>query len=242
MRRPVVRVGRGAGLATALLIGTTSLTACGSTPTTSPPTGVDEVVAPTPDPDADDFVEAVDNPLFPLADGGTWTYRSPDGAEVVLEVTGSSTVDGVAVTALERTETDADGEVVGVRRSSYAQDRAGNVWSFGREVLTGSGESWEAGVDGAEAGLLVPAEPRRGDGWLQQDASDLRTRVEVLDVAAPVEALGEEVEALHTLDTVEATADSAETAVERWYAPGLGVVRVTDGDSSRLLLELVARD
>ena len=52
-----------------------------------------------------------------------------------------------------------DGWSTGLHSDFFAQDRDGNVWWLGR-----AGE-WEAGVDGARAGLVVPADPRVGDGY-----------------------------------------------------------------------------
>jgi hypothetical protein len=49
----------------------------------------------------------------------------------------------------------------------YAQDRDGNVWYLGEnsfEMKDGrfvkAGDSWEAGVDGAQPGIIMPADPR----------------------------------------------------------------------------------
>lgn len=51
----------------------------------------------------------------------------------------------------------------------YAQDTAGNIWYLGEdtkeyengEVKTTAG-SWEAGVDGTQPDVIVPADPRPG--------------------------------------------------------------------------------
>ncbi|MEV7430567.1 hypothetical protein AB0N29_13190 [Nocardioides sp. NPDC092400] len=116
------------GLA-AVVLTAALLAGCGTASPVSPPTGVDELVVPTPSPEPDDFVDGIDNPWFSEAG----------------EPAGTAEVAGVTVTVL--------GE------DYYAQDRRGNVWWFGTE-----GE-WAAGVDGAEAGLAMPAEPRYGDSW-----------------------------------------------------------------------------
>ena len=50
----------------------------------------------------------------------------------------------------------------------FAQDRAGNVWYFGEDTTafeSGKADkhgSFEAGADGAEPGVQMPAKPRRG--------------------------------------------------------------------------------
>jgi len=57
----------------------------------------------------------------------------------------------------------------------YAQDTCGNVWYLGEntkeyengEVVTTAG-SWEAGVDGAQAGVVVPADPQVGLTYRQE--------------------------------------------------------------------------
>jgi hypothetical protein len=58
----------------------------------------------------------------------------------------------------------------------YAVDRAGDVWWFGQDRRRGpvvddlAPRSWLAGQGGAEAGLVVSADPRVGDGYASADA------------------------------------------------------------------------
>lgn len=130
---------------------------CGDYSPQSPPTGIDELTVPTPSVDAGDFVTGIDNPWLDLAPGRSWafTVQGAAGGTLRLSVdTGTHDVDGVATTALRRTE---PGGAVSV--DYFAEDRLGNVWWFGREGV------WLAGQDGAEAGLAMPATPRLGDGW-----------------------------------------------------------------------------
>ena len=57
---------------------------------------------------------------------------------------------------------------------SEQQDDAGNVWYFGedsKEFQDGSVStegSWQAGVNGAEPGILMEAHPQRGDKYYQE--------------------------------------------------------------------------
>jgi hypothetical protein len=130
---------------------------CGTASPESPPTGVDELVIPTPSPDPRDFVSGVDNPWFPLQPGTTWRYRlsGVTSGELVITVEDATyEIAGVTTTPVSRTEPTGEQLV-----DYYAQDRRGNVWWFGREGV------WRAGDDGAEAGLAMPATPRVGDGW-----------------------------------------------------------------------------
>lgn len=131
-------------------------TACGTASAPSPPTGVDELVIPTPSPDPDDYVADVDNPWFALRPGTASSWEVVDGRgrhRVDVTVERAASIGGVPVTA--RITTGGTGEVVDL----YAQDVDGNVWWFGREGR------WVAGTDGAEAGLAMPANPRVGDGY-----------------------------------------------------------------------------
>lgn len=133
-----------------------AVTGCGTASDPSPPTGIDELTVPTPSPDPEDFVDTVDNPWFPLLRGSTWTYQviaAIDASERLVTVAPGPVVAGVATTARVSRQ---DGLVT---TDWYAQDTDGNVWWFGRD-----GE-WQAGVDGAQAGLVMPAHPRVGDGF-----------------------------------------------------------------------------
>ena len=146
--------GRYVALALALAL---AAAGCSDASPDSPPSGVDELVIPTPSPDPGDFVRGVDNPWLALAPGATWRYRVSGATPGELVITVEDTtydVAGVATTPVSRTEPTGE-QVV----DYYAQDRRGNVWWFGREGV------WLAGQDGAEAGLAMPATPRVGDGW-----------------------------------------------------------------------------
>ena len=195
------------------------LTGCGSASSPSPPSGVDELVIPTPSPDPADFTGTVDNPWFPLAAGTTWRY---DVAEVtgthrmVVTVAPGPTVDGVPTTA--RVAREAGRRVV----DWYAQDDRGNVWWFGR-----AGQ-WRAGVDGAEAGLAMAATPRVGDGYRTGYAAgvveDTARVVSVDDQRVVVE---------------ESTALEPGSAHQLTYEHGTGLVLDSDLEGAYRVVRLV---
>ncbi len=164
---------------------------CGSGSDPSPPSGVDGLVIPTPSVDPDDFVTGVDNPWFPLPVGGTWEYDVTGdqlGTAIVTTHEGPD-VAGVATTAVRTALVPERGDRT-IAVDFYAQDDQGNVWWFGREG------TWLASEDGAEAGLVMAARPRVGDGYRQAFAPgvvDLRAEVlgigdgeVILEVSSPL--------------------------------------------------------
>ena len=148
--------------------------------------------------DSANFVRTVDNPYYPLKPGTVYRYRGITGkrkAFEVLEVTSETkTIQGVQTTVLH------DRNYVGGRLAEdtldwYGQDRQGNVWYFGEDTKQidrngkpkSSAGSWEAGKDGAVAGIFMPAEPKLGQ-TLQQEyykghAEDF---FKVVDLAASI--------------------------------------------------------
>ena len=78
------------------------------------------------------------------------------------------------------------GQLVEAELAFHAQDNDGNVWNLGEypeeyengEFL-GAPNTWIAGLAGAEAGIIVQANPRLGDKYLQGFAPD----VDFLDCA-----------------------------------------------------------
>jgi hypothetical protein len=126
----------------------------------------------------------------------------------------------------------------------FAQDRAGNVWYLGEATrgyrngrLRSSGGSWEAGVDGAQAGVVVPAHPQPGLEYRQEYRKGrAEDAARVLDLDAQVD-----VPAGHfggVLLTKEFTPIEPRALEMKFYAKGVGLVLSLDisGDSSREVL------
>lgn len=132
--------------------------------------------------EAADFVDRIDNPFLPLVPGSRWVYES--GAERVEVVVLEETRDILGITAtIVRDTVSEEGEVVEDTFDWFAQDRDGNVWYLGEdskeyedEVVSTAG-SWEAGVDGAQPGIIMQASPRVDVGYRQEyyvgEAEDL---------------------------------------------------------------------
>lgn len=196
------------------------------------------------------FVDAVDNPYFPLTPGTTLVYEgSSDGEHevVTIEVT-DRTKEILGVTCVVVKDTvEAGGELKELTFDWYAQDVDGNVWYFGErtaeyeggKVATREG-SWEAGVDGALPGVIMPAEPTVGLAYTQEHFAG-----EAEDKGMVV-AIGERLEVpFGSFEDVVVTEDwtplDPKVREHKSYAPGIGVVFeeiVRGGDGVLRLVEV----
>ncbi|MGP4113964.1 hypothetical protein ACTWP5_24020 [Streptomyces sp. 4N509B] len=201
--------------------------------------------------DPDDFVREIDNPYLPLEPGTTLTYESQghDGQErTVVEVTERTRkILGVTVTVV-RDRVYRENALVEDTRDWFAQDREGNVWYFGEdsrdiedgEVVSTEG-SWEAGTEGAHPGIVMPADPRPGDAYPQENApgvaedqGEVLSRNETVTVPA-----GSWENVLKTRDTTPLEPDVVE---HKYYARGVGLVAEEEVDARGERSELVIID
>ena len=226
------------------------LSGCGGAPEEIGPQGVDGLEVPTPSPDPGDFVDGVDNPWLPLVPGSEWGYRVTGGRAASLLVTvtdNAKVVAGVRTTVVREVASTARGRVVRDTYAWYAQDAEGNVWSFGEDNEgLGAEASWEAGVDGAEAALAMPAIPRVGDGYeLEYAAGRAEDRALVVAVGEQREVAGR---AYDDVLVTEVTTPLQPELVERdYFAAGTGLVlaEAISGGGARVELvraRLVASD
>jgi hypothetical protein len=174
------------------------LTACGgeSDSTSSElPEGAEKVEL-----DAADFTTDIDNPYWPMTPGSRWVYRETDGRGEVqrVEVTVTSqtkTIDGIEAQVVHDLVTTPDGERVEDTFDWYAQDSKGNLWYLGEDTkeyengkVVSTEGSWEHGVDGAQAGIIVPAEPKQGLAYREEYyAGHAEDGAEVLSVNGKVQ-------------------------------------------------------
>ena len=123
--------------------------------------------------------DPIDNPYFPLEPGTTFIYRGEsDGAptrEVMTVTSDTKEILGITATVVHHLAYE-DGVLVEETFDWFAQDQDGNVWYLGEDtkeldedgnVISTAG-SWEAGVDGAEAGIIMLADPTKGDRYRQE--------------------------------------------------------------------------
>jgi hypothetical protein len=207
---------------------------------------------PTPSPDPADFVDAIDNPYLPLVPGTRWVYEatSTGGDErIVVTVTDRTRmVAGVTATVVRDRVTTVDGQLVEDTFDWFAQDVDGNVWYFGEDTTAfedgkpNPAGSWEAGVDGAMAGVVMPAQPRVGDSYAQEFyEGEAEDRGEVLALDATVTVpYGSYQDVLKTKDTTPLEPGLVE---HKYYARGIGVVFEEDvkGGDDRVRLVRLTR-
>jgi hypothetical protein len=211
----------------AVVLGALLTTSCGGVgqPVPYDPSGIDGLEIPTPSPDPADFTAGVDNPWFPLQAGDTWRYVvEQDGRRlgtVVVEVQGSARVAGVDATAV-RTRVSGDPERRGTVTRYYAQDRAGNVWLLGEDAPD---RTWRAGVGGAEGGVVMPANPRVGDGWVRASVPGTDEQTVRVDAPGAVPPAGV------TAGTTWTTEDDGSSRTQDVYARDLGLVESVVLDS-----------
>ena len=154
-----------------------------------------------PDIKATEFVPVVDNPYYPLVPGTTYKLVERLGKHVsenTITVTpGTKTIMGVTCVVV-RDQVFEKGALMEDTFDWFAQDRQGNVWYFGEDTkefheggAVSTKGSWEAGVKGAQPGIVMPAAPAPGAPYRQEylasEAEDMG-QVVAVDEAVKVPA------------------------------------------------------
>lgn len=183
----------------------------------------------------------IDNPWLPLVPGTTAVFEgtTSGGFERIEETvtTRTKTILGAPCVVVE-SRAYVDGELVEETLDWYSQDAEGNVWYLGEDtkeyeggVVVSTEGSWEAGVDGAEPGILMLAAPEVGDAYRQEyyegEAEDM---AEVVGLDVPV-TLGDGTP-YTCLVTREWTPLEPDQDERKYYAEGVGLVREAQADGS----------
>jgi hypothetical protein len=152
----------------------------------------------------------------------TDTVRVTHRTKQILGVTTTVIHDVVRVDGKQEEETD----------DFYAPDRSGNVWYFGEETRTlrPSGKtlstegSFEAGVDGARVGVLVPGHPHVGEVGRQEFLSgEAEDHFRILDLSTRVSVPF--LTTQRALRTREWTPLEPGVIDNKFYVRGVGIVR-----------------
>jgi hypothetical protein len=191
-----------------------------------------------------EFRARVDNPWFPLVPGTVFRYRERKGAEITDDVmtvmAQTKVVMGVPCTVVH----DVVSEHGVVKEDTYdwfSQDDEGNVWYLGEDSSAYDDRggvskegSWEAGIDGAQPGIMMYAKPVPGPGYWQEHATDAQDKAQVMALREAVQVpFGSYPDSVRTKEWSELEAGSS----MKWYVRGVGFVRseAEDGEISELI-------
>ena len=185
----------------------------------------------------------INNHYFPLKPGTVTTYvgtdRSGEAVEAddVFVTSLTKNVLGVKTTVVRDTVYE-EGLLIEDTLDFYAQDKQGNVWYFGEIVInyeyddegnfigTNGDGAWLAGVDGAKPGWIMPAQPRLGFSFFNEFAPGVALdEAKVVGLRQHIDTEFRKFTTLKTQDTTQLEPDVVEF---KYYAPGIGVVRVEE--------------
>jgi hypothetical protein len=211
-----------------------------------------EAVSELPEFDPRNFVHVVDHPFFPLGPGTRYTFEGFDGDEPLRDIIDVTREDkeilGVkVVVVLDRVF--ISGELAERTLDYFAQDKDGNVWYLGEDTkefengkVVSTEGSFEAGKNGAKAGIIMRAHPKVGETTQQEVAPGVaedRATVVALDatVTTPYRTFHN---CIKTRDFTPLEPGALEV---KFYCRGVGVARGRDvsGGSVRLWLTRVDR-
>jgi hypothetical protein len=197
--------------------------------------------------DPDNFVRTVTNRFFPLDPGTRWVYKGIEDGETETNVTivthDRKNILGVsAIVVFDRVF--VHGELKEKTFDWYAQDKQGNVWYLGEDTkeledgkVVSTEGSWEAGKNGAKAGIIMLAHPQIGDKYRQEfllgEAEDVaRVVARGLDIKVPYGSFH------NCLKTVEFTRLEPGVKEAKDFCPGVGFVKAhgIEGPETRLVL------
>jgi hypothetical protein len=202
--------------------------------------------------DPANFVDVIDNRYFPLKPGTGFHYKgvAENGTtpqtddEVVTNRT--KEILGVSCTVI-RDVVSSHGSPIEKTFDWYAQDKYGNVWYMGedtRELQNGRfvkmSDSWEAGVNGAKPGIIMPGNPQPGDAYRQEYyPGHALDQARVLGSGGAVKVPNGAY--AHTLATVE-TAPQIDPGVSerKYYVAGVGDVKEQTVRGNHEQIELIS--
>ena len=188
------------------------------------------------------------NNYFPYRIGRKYIFEgeTPDGLErtEIQRIDAVKVVNGINV-AVIRDIVWVDDILEEDTRDWFAQDDDGNVWYMGEEVDNYNPDgtihdhegAWEAGVNGAIAGIIMLADPEPGDSY-QQEFTEGTAEDE-----AKVVALGLTVQVpfntyFNCLKTKEWTDLEKGSIDYKFYAPGMGLVKEQKRNASLELVDI----
>jgi len=179
------------------------------------------------------FVAVIDNPYFPLPVGRTLVYTGvKDGqtqTDTVTVTNQKKAILGITATVVSDVATH-NGTVLERTFDYYAQDDDGNVWYLGEDTTaflpngkTDTSGSFVAGVDGAQPGIIMEADPQIPDAYRQECyAGHAEDTAWVVATGGTVSVPYGKVR--NVLTTLESTQLEPGAYDEKIYGRGIGIV------------------
>jgi hypothetical protein len=120
------------------------------------------------------FTSRINHPYWPMTPGSRWVFREGE-QQIEVTVTGQTKkIMGIDARVVHDVAT-VNGQVQEDTLDWYAQDAQGNIWYMGEDTkeyqsgnVVSTAGSWQAGVHGAQPGILLPAKPRPGMAYRQE--------------------------------------------------------------------------
>jgi hypothetical protein len=179
------------------------------------------------------FTTHIDNRYLPLVPGTTHVYKGtrdkvPTQTVVKIEKK-TKKVMGVDCVVVSDIVTQ-NHSLVEKTTDWYAQDSAGNVWYFGEQtaeykagVVTTTAGTWQAGVDKAQPGIVMEANPKTGDHFRQEYRPGVALdKGTILNTNATVKVPAGTYK--HTVITHDINPLDPTKIEHKWFAPGVGFV------------------
>jgi hypothetical protein len=220
------------GVALAAIAGTTAvLWAPWASSAPSGTTACGTTYAPVLDPAH--FVTVIDNPYFPLPVGRKLVYTGiKDGqsqTDTVTVTDQTKVILGITTRVVHDVATH-DGTLLEKTFDFYAQDDHGNVWYLGEDTTaflpngkTDTSGSFEAGVGGAQPGIIMEANPQIPDAYRQECfAGEAEDTAWVVATEGSLKVPFGNVH--NVLSTLEATRIEPGAYDQKIYGPGIGIV------------------
>lgn len=183
--------------------------------------------------DPANFGPVIDNPFFPLPVGRKLVYTGiKDGqtqTDIVVVTDQKKVILGISATVVSDIATH-DSTVLEKTFDYYAQDNQGNVWYLGEDTTAflpngkaDTSGSFLAGVDGAQPGIIMEANPQIPDAY-RQECSTGQAEDTAWVVATGGSLSVPYGKVRNVLTTLEATQLEPGAYDEKVYGPGIGIV------------------
>ena len=206
-----------------------------------------------------DFNAPQNNMYFPMAIGTTYVYEAETEDELIhneITITAATVnILGVDCTVVHDVEwvyiEELDDWFITEQTLDWhAWDNYGNVWYFGEDTVEylydddwnligmSTEGSWEAGVDGAEPGIVMLADPMPGISYRQEyyeDEAEDMGKVLRLNAEVSIE-YGDFEDCLKSKEWTKLEPGNIE---HKYYAPGVGLVFIEELKEKTVKVELV---